>query len=707
MTRQKKNRPSVDEAGLLRLFREHKHPLREKELLRLTRTHRERKAGLMELLDRLVAQGKLVRLSNGYGLTREMPLVAGELQVQRGGMGFLIPEDRRRADIYIPASGFGPAWHGDKVLAAVLPARKGKRAEGRVARVVEKGPRTIAVQVVNPLTPGLCLARPTSPRHPFSVLLSCNASEKLHSEEVVVARCTDQLEPRLWRGELVRRLGDETTVAVQEELVKLNHDIPGSFPKSVLGEARNRESGFSDALAQARRDLTDLGFVTIDGATAKDFDDAVFVREQERDFVLFVAIADVSAYVSPGSALDVEALNRGNSYYFPTSVEPMLPEALSNNLCSLRPDEPRLVMVAEMRFGPAAEPRGSRFYPAVIRSAARLTYDQVKRALLDREPEEEKHLAAHLPMLERAERLARALLAARQARGSIDFDLPEPELVITLQDRPGDIQPRERHFAHQLIEEFMLAANEAVAGFLESKGVPFLYRVHPEPKQDKLDALFSLLAGTDLREKLPEERDAKALNRLIHSARDTDLEFVVNRLLLRSMQQAGYSPKNEGHFGLASSSYCHFTSPIRRYADLVVHRSLKFALGLDATPVPGFRQLKEVGQKISALERKAVDAEREIIKRMGVLLLSGHVGREFEGVVSSVADFGFWVELTEFMVEGMVRLSTIHDDYYVFDTRMQTLRGRRTGRSFRLGQRIRVRLTNTDMGRLEADFTLA
>ena len=419
-----------------------------------------------------------------------------------------------------------------------------------------------------------------------------------------------------------------------------------------------------------------------------------------------MAIADVSHYVRPGSALDKEAYERGNSYYFPRSVEPMFPEALSNGLCSLNPNVDRLAVVATIDFDANGIPGETDFCTAVIRSHARLTYAQVNRAVILKEQEERETLAPVLEHLELAEELARKIHAQRSERGSLDFDLPEPEILFNIYGETRDIRPKARHFGHQIIEEFMIAANEAVAERLEGIGQPQLFRIHPEPDQEKLRSLFKIMSKTELGMGLPQEPEPRDIQVLLQKAEGTDAEYMVSRLALRTMMQAKYSPVNEGHYGLASTCYCHFTSPIRRYADLTIHRALKYSMGDLPERPDSFKKLLVVGNHISATERTAMEAEREILKRLTVLFLQDHVGEEFTGVVNSVAEFGFWVELKEVMAEGLVRVSTLNDDYYSLFQEHQALVGQRTGRSFKLGQKVKVRLEDANMALLEVDLRL-
>ena len=695
---------------VLRAFRNAGKPLARAELLKALGMHRRDKEDLFQLLGEMLDEGKIIQLKGGtFGLTESMSLVTGVLEVQRSGVGFVIPDDKRRKDIFISPSAMGDARHGDRVAAALMPERKGKRPEGRVARVVERGFETLSAVVSKKLDRYfLCL--PTDPRQRISLMVEAkNLPEAPQPGDILMVRPGEKLDRELWSGAAEALLGREDDVLVQEALVKRNLSVPTTFPQSALDEAATLPSAPGQADFKNREDLRALGFVTIDGAKARDFDDAILVEEQGKGYLLRVAIADVSHYVKPGSALDREAKERGNSYYFPQSVEPMFPESLSNGLCSLNPAVPRLVMVAEMRFDAAGTPGEARFYPAVIESKARLTYAQVNRILFLDDQAERAAVAPVLPMLERAERLARLLNAQRGSRGSLDFDLPEPEILFNIHGETVDIRPKVRHFGHQIVEEFMIAANEAVAQFLTDRGKPCLYRIHPEPDPDKLEALFDLVSRTDLAASVPEESSVKGLQALLAAAQGTDLEYMVSRLTLRSMMQAKYSPVNEGHFGLASACYCHFTSPIRRYADLVVHRSLKQVAAEergDLVPAMRLSSLKTLSDTLSVTERKGMEAEREILKRITILFLRERIGETFTGVINSLADFGFWVELKEVMAEGLVRLSTIHDDYYGLIPERQELLGQRTGKRLRLGQSVKVRLVEVNLSRLEVNLEL-
>ena len=712
----KKGKKSSSKAGasitpkdVLKLFSKSSRPVNVKEIYQSLRPNRNEKRRIQEILQELEQQGKIVAIGQGraYGLSDRMDLVKGKLEIQGSGVGFVLPDDRRRKDIFVAPENHNEAWHGDRVLVALLPSRRGKNPEGRVVRILKQRSRVLPVRVSKKVGRDLYWTQPTERRLSATFLVDGSSlKHELEPGHILVVSAGEKVDSGLWEAELHRFLGNEEDSAVQESIVKMHHDIPRQFPRPVQQAAAELPDTPSEAEFSERSDRRDLDFVTIDGAMAKDFDDAIHVTRTGSGWTLAVGIADVSHYVRPGDSLDREARERANSYYFPQSVEPMFPERLSNGLCSLNPEVPRLAMVVEMDFDSDGSRTGRRIQAAVIRSRARLTYSQVHKALFEDDAEEQQRLAELMPMLREAEQLARVLNGLRRQRGALDFDLPEPELLFNLQEEAVDIRPKVRHFGHQMIEEFMIAANEAVAEYLQSRGAPCLYRIHPEPNQEKLDSLFKLLRKTDLAESLPEETDPKSLQALLHRVEGTDLEFLVNRLLLRTMMQASYDPENQGHFGLASDCYCHFTSPIRRYADLMVHRSLKQSLAIEELPKSAWKKLGRVAQHLSDQERVGMDAEREIVKRLTMLILRERLGETFTGVVASVAEFGFWVELKEVLAEGLVRLSSLTDDYYVHWAKEHKLVGRRTGRTFTLGSTVTVRLTNASLLKLELDLEL-
>ena len=714
-----------DEQRLLDVLDKANRPLRLDDILRLGAFSRRLKRDILEALHDFARNGELIRLEGGsWVLADHLKTRRGTLAVQRSGAAFVTPEDtqaRTGQDIYIAPEHVGDAWNGDLVDVMLLPMKRGSRKaqEGRVVSVVRRASTNIVARVLRPgEEEHTMLCRPADSRLGFDVLADVSALDHLPEEQELLRietgeKLDDEGRRPLWAGKALASLGLENDAAVQERLTKLNNGIPTEFPDNVLAEAEAVASAPVDhaGLEDLRREM----LVTIDGEDARDFDDAVCAVRTEDGWRLLVAIADVSYYVRPKTALDREARERGNSYYFPTSVEPMLPEALCNGVCSLRPGEERRCMAVDMLLDRDGNIRDSKFYNAVMVSHARLTYKEVQAALDDPHGEAAANMEERAPgltaMLEEAAELAEVLMERRHRQGGLDFDVPEAEFLVEEQNgiaRVSGIRNRERLFSHRLIEAFMVRANEAVAEFLTRKNAPFLYRVHPAPGPDKLEELYHALRSTEA--DLPLPRAAKStvpgwVTHVLDAAAGTAQAFIVSRLTLRSMMQARYSPEEDGHFGLASACYCHFTSPIRRYADLVNHRALRYVLGLDAGgPLPAGHKLLEAAEQCNGRERVATDAEREISRRMGCLLLQGRTGEIFEGVISGVMNFGFFVELDGMPVEGMVRVETLGRDYYVYDEDRQELRGEHSGESFRLGQNVTVKLAGVHVGRLEIDL---
>ena len=719
--------PSREE--LLAALAAQSRPMRVDGILRVMGLARRAKGDLEAMLTTLAEQGRLLRLRGGLWTRPEaLKHIVGRFSSLRDGGGFVTPmrpvnegENNRDSrleftgarDVYIPAAQTGEAWHQDIVRVALSPgASRGPSHEGRIIEVVERGLAEIPAHAAH-RTGNTLFCRPADARlnANFSVELAAGDTPPQPGTLVLLAP-QQRLASDLWTARIVGDYGREDDVAVQEELVKLNHEVPRDFPAGVLAEAQQLPAGPTAEDMHDREDVRHLPLVTIDGADARDFDDAVQVEDRPGGgWLLRVAIADVSHYVRPrgsGStgALDAEALARGNSWYFPKSVEPMLPEVLSNGLCSLRPDVDRLAMLAEIPFTAQGKPGKPRFAQVVMRSAARLTYDQVKACMLDNDAAALAALRENprgeevITMLQRAFALYAALRDARRQRGSLDFDLPEADSRLDEAGRVVWMGHRMRHDAHRLIEEFMIAANEAVARHLRDVGMPFLYRVHPLPDPERLESLFDTLAGVGMQD-LPPRPDAAAMQGILARVQGTDQEFLVNRLCLRAMPQARYQPFNEGHFGLASQAYCHFTSPIRRYADLLTHRSLKTSLGIGVGALPAGQKLLRIGDQINRRERAAMACEREMDRRMGCLALLPRVGEHFKGMVAGVTDFGIFVELANMPVEGMIRIDDLGDDWYDFDQHTMSLVGQRSGVMWRMGQSLEVALAEVNLGRLE------
>lgn len=635
--------------------------------------------------------------------------VVGKLSTHRDGFGFVIPDDGGD-DIFVPARYLRENMHGDRVVVSVQPGGTPGRREGRVVETLERGFSKIVGRFESTGADGLVI--PDEPR--LSIPLAISSADRLQarSGQMVVAEITAYPSGRRGAsGRIIEILGNQGDPDVEFLTIVRKYGLPDFFPPEVLAEASSvfRPVGESDL--DGRIDLRGNLTVTIDGETARDFDDAVSVRNEKGGaFRLWISIADVSHYVAPGSCLDREALKRGTSVYFPDRCIPMLPEMLSNGICSLMPREDRLALTAELLFDGGGDVRESRFYPSVIRSDERLTYTEVKEILVDKNPETSQRHAALLDDLRTMEVLAGRLTEKRRQRGSIDFDLPEPEIILDLQGRPESIGIAERNLAHRLIEEFMLAANEAVAAYLEGHGIPCIFRIHEPPDPVKLKDFRDFIKPMGLPLKLRGDSVAPGeFQRLLAEVEGLPEERMVNELLLRCMKQARYSAENLGHFGLASPCYLHFTSPIRRYPDLVVHRILKDQLSgrlLKRQRGKLVAELPEVAEQSSQRERKAMEAEREIIDLKRLQYMEKHLGEVFDACITGVTSFGFFVELPDLVVEGLVHVSTLGNDLFRLNEKQHTLRGQRSGIAFRIGDLVRVRVDAVNRSTKRIEFSL-
>jgi ribonuclease R len=682
----------------------------------------EGRDALARLLEELVEAGSVVRTHTlRYGLPDRMNLVVGRVVVHPDGYGFLVPEDRDDgyggSDLFLGPRTIKEVMHGDRVVARVERSRRdGGGFDARVIRVLERARTRVVGRYEVSRAFGYVV--PHDKRLVQDIVIPADGAGKAASGDLVVAELSSYPSERgAPEGRIVEVLGKPGEPSAEAELIIRKHELPHRFGRAAQDEAarvaRERAPAEADVTASARVDLRDIPLVTIDGETARDFDDAVAVEAlPDGRTRLYVAIADVSHYVLEGSSLDREAYERGTSVYFPDRAIPMLPEVLSNEVCSLNPHVDRYCFTAELLFDAEGKPAGAQFYPAVMRSHARLTYTLVRRMVADREPELREKYGAIATDLDVAVELAERLRARRRQRGSVDFDLPEPQIVLDLEGGIEAIVRSERNVAHQLIEEFMLAANEAVARFLGTLGVPTLYRVHEEPAREKIDMFREFLQnlGYTLGGQPGGPVHPKMFQKLVDAARGRPEERLVNTVLLRTMKQARYSAENIGHFGLAATDYLHFTSPIRRYPDLVAHRILREVHAGGAMPASRREaldaRLPDAGKHCSDRERKAMDAEREIVALKKCQFMAGKVGDEFDGVVSGVAAFGFFVELAGVFVEGLVRVSSLSDDFYTFVEGSHALVGQHTRRTFRIGDRVRVQVARVDVDARHIDFAL-
>ncbi|QOX78363.1 ribonuclease R [Trichlorobacter lovleyi] len=673
---------------------------------------------LKQIVDDLVRSGEILRLrGNRYTLpgADNSGTVQGSISIHRDGYGFVKPESGGE-DIFIPGKNINNALHGDKVSVRAEKSRSQRgKLEGRVVAILERANSRIVGRLQQSKRGATVV--PEELRIGTFFTVPANAvNGAVDGQQVVIEVTAWPVGGRPPEGKVVEILGwpDDPDVEVQTVIRKF--DLPHTFEPETLTEALAIPSQVGKNDLKDRVDLRKLPTVTIDGETAKDFDDAVSIRQEGQNFRLWVSIADVSHYIKPGSMLDREAYLRGTSVYFPDRCIPMLPERLSNGICSLNPHLDRLTMTAEILFDRQGRMLESSFYPSVIKSDARLTYTKVKQVIIDGDEkvlEEDRPLA---PMLLQMKVLALILQAMRRQRGSIDFDLPEPEIILGLTGQTEAIIKSERNLAHQLIEEFMLAANEAVARFVSGQEMAFIYRVHEPPDPTKLTAFrdFILPFGFTL-EMQGDRVEPSAMQRLINDAEGKPEERLVNYGLLRCMKQARYAAENLKHFGLASSCYTHFTSPIRRYPDLIVHRLLRLALERKAGTLDkkGQRELDRIGSTISEAaehtstrERVAMEAERDIVELKKLQFMQGRIGQEFDGFIAGVAGFGCFVELSEVFVEGLIHISTLADDLYSFDEPTHALIGRRSGRTLRIGDPVRVRVVAVNPQARRIEFVL-
>ena len=691
------------------------HPATVRELMQQLRLPPAQRSTLRRRLAALVDAGKLIKVrGNRYGQPDRMRLATGRVQVNPRGFGFVTPEhpiEGVDGDLFIAGANLNQAMHGDRVVARVENRRAADRAEGRIVRILERAAERL-VGRYDIDESGLAYVVPFDRRLVMDV--------HVPRQEAATAAPGDMVEIELTRwptstrnpvGRVTDVLGDIEAPGVDTRLIIRKHQLPEEHGPAALAEAERAGNRVRPRERQGRQDFRRWPTVTIDGDTARDFDDAVTIeRLPNGNYWLGVHIADVAHYVQEGSALDAAAFQRGTSVYFPDRAIHMFPEALATGLCSLRPQVDRLVQSCLMEIDGNGAVRRYELHDGVIHSDARMTYTEVNAILTGKDAAARKKYGRLVPRFELMAELFEALNGRRRARGSVDFDLPEAEFLMDDQGRVEAIVATERNLAHRLIEEFMLVANETVADHLEKHRMPALFRVHEAPDPTKVAEFEAFAASLGFSLGVPAERVTPGhFQRLLRRVHGKPEERPLAFLMLRTMQQARYDPANLGHFGLAAPAYAHFTSPIRRYPDLVVHRALR-ELRADAPDTERRERwredLPELARRTSALERRAEEAEREIVQWKKVRFMVQKVGDEFNGNVIGVTAFGLFVELTEHFVEGLVHISSMADDYYRYVEGQHTLRGENTKKVYRLGDPVRVQLVRVDGERRQLDLAL-
>ncbi len=699
----------VNKDIVLSFFREKtRKPLLFRDIVSLMKLSHTEARALKRILEIMVRSGDLVLTRKGlYGPAEDMNLVRGYFDLHKDGYGFVIMEKPGKRDIFIPARATLGAMNNDRVLVRVENLH---RREGRIIRILERVHTRIAGKFE--VTKTGFYVKPRNKSVHFDLAITKKESRGAKNGDLVIAEIISYPEDRKPpAGRVIKIMGKPEDPKTEVEVIIDEFNLPRRFSRNVLEEARSLSQLRAediDRKTQGRKDLTSLPTVTIDGEHAKDFDDAVSIKIAKHGYTLYVHIADVGFYVGWNSMIDTEARKRSTSIYFPDRVIHMLPKELSEDLCSLKPKVKRFAFTVEMDFDRKGNRLNAKFYPSVIISDERMTYTSVKKIFVDTDRHEREKYNYLLQDIELMGELCGILRNRRLERGSLDFDLPEPEVLLDVQGRPEAILKAERNYAHMLIEEFMIAANEAVAEYLEGLGIPILYRIHEEPDPIKFEEVIRV-AKSVCGAKCPLK--PKAFSELLRDIKGKPGEEIINYMVLRSLKQARYSDTNAGHFGLASKCYTHFTSPIRRYPDLVVHRILREAWNKKQLPDKRIQELNnllpDIAFNSSRMERLADNAEIKVMDAMRVWFMKDKVGDEFDGKIVGITPYGIKVRLRDFYVEGFLHVSYMTDDFYQYNERLMSLTGRHTRRSFTLGKEVKVRVDRVDLEEREIILSIS
>ncbi len=641
-----------------------------------------------------------------YCLVNNKDLIVGRIIGHPDGFGFLRPDDGSE-DLYLSPREMNPLLHNDRAMLRVAGIDKKGRREGAVVEILERNTHQIVGRLYK--EDGFTYVVPDNKNIAQTVLLQKGGAGKAKQGQIVIAEIVEQ-PTKLHQpiGKIIEVLGDHLAPGMEIEMAIRSHALPHLWPEALLEEIKSLKSEVPEAAKENRVDLRDTALVTIDGEDARDFDDAVYCKKTPKGWKLLVAIADVSHYVQVNTELDKEAKNRSTSVYFPEQVIPMLPEILSNGLCSLNPHVDRLCMVCELLIDEEGKVLRTRFFEAVMRSHARLTYTEVAKILVEGDEELIEKYKLLMPHLRELYALYKVMRVTRELRGAMDFDTQETRILFGKGRKIEKIVPVQRNDAHKLIEEFMITANSAAARYLNAKKIPKLLRVHEGPSADKLLNLKTFLGELGLKFGGGVNPTPLDYMHLVDAVKDRPDAHLIQTVLLRSMSQAVYSPDLKGHFGLALDAYAHFTSPIRRYPDLLVHRAIRHCLQgkKPETFVYGVPDMIMLGEHCSANERRADDATRDVVSWLKCEYMLDKVGEEFPGIIAAVTSFGFFVELADIYVEGLVHISNLGQDYFHFDPTSHQLKGERSGINFRLGDRVRIRVARVDLDEKKMDFEL-
>jgi len=657
---------------------------------------------LVDRLDAMVRAGQIIEnRRHEYCLTEKLELVTGTVSAHRDGFGFVMPDDGAD-DVYLSAREMRPLFDSDRVAVKVIGEDRRGKPEGTVVEVLERGLSEVAGQFIRER--GIGVVVPDNPKIGHRILIGKGDSAGAKPGQIVVVQILDYpTHVEQPTGEIIEIIGTPGQKGIATDIAIQSHGIPTSWPKAVHELAKKFGTKVPKEAKQGRVDLRDVDLVTIDGKDARDFDDAVYCEPQGKGWRLLVAIADVAHYVEYRSALDNEAITRGTSVYFPDRVVPMLPEVLSNGLCSLNPKVDRLCMVCDMRVSADGKVTRSEFVEGLMRSKARLTYSEVSAFLDGDKQAVSKDLHRSIRHLHE---LYKAFAKARARRGAIELDLPQIKFELNKDGEIERIRPEPRNDAHRLIEECMIAANVQAARFLKRQKIQGLYRVHPKPDPERFEELRHYLLTLDLKVPHPDHVEPKQFNNLLKKVKDRPDSSAISMQMLRSLTHAEYTPDNVGHFGLALDAYAHFTSPIRRYPDLLVHRAIRHIIrgGKPARYDYDRQSMVRLGAITSAHERRAEDATRDVEAWLKCQYMSERLGETYDGVVTGVTNFGLFVQIGELMIDGLVHVTSLPNDYYHFDNGQQQLVGERSGRKFRLGEAMKVLVKRVDMESRRIDF---